>query len=108
MPSTNSLLFQAAKLGDIPKIVNELEWARDLIHKENQPERVYGASGGALSALAYTLGTIEKANGKSPDRVFNQLIDFLSHAKSRNIRHLNLDMRYGFSGFSLCKRNSSR
>ena len=50
-----SVIFQSAKLGDLPLIIEELDWARFLLDTGELPSRVYGVSGGILSALAYSL-----------------------------------------------------
>ncbi len=55
MTQPTSILFQSAKLGDIPYILDELEWAKQLRHDQMPVQRVYGVSGGALVALAFSL-----------------------------------------------------
>lgn len=94
-----SVIFQAAKLGDIPKILEEFAWAEELLHQKQDIQRIYGLSGGALVALAFTLTLAAEQNpvkwpAASP--ALNDFRLFLQQAHSRQIRRWNWDLRYGF------------
>lgn len=94
-----SILFQAAKLGDMPQLLAELEWAIELDHQDVPVERVYGVSGGSLVALAFAL---VQASRCDPERwlpasaAFNDFLKYLTRPGKHHIHALNLDPRYGF------------
>ncbi|HSQ27207.1 MAG TPA: hypothetical protein VLM80_08775, partial [Anaerolineales bacterium] len=49
----STLIFQAAKLGDPVHIMEEILRARQILDQRTPVSRVYGISGGALTALAF-------------------------------------------------------
>jgi predicted acylesterase/phospholipase RssA len=95
-PST--IIFQSAKLGDVPQILSELAWAEQLLRDGVHAGRIYGTSGGALVALAFGLSL---AAGQDPEKwgkarsALTDLQTFLRGARSRDIRALNLNPLYG-------------
>jgi predicted acylesterase/phospholipase RssA len=92
------VIFQSAKLGDIPQILCELDRAEALLHEDVKVGRVYGISGGALVALAFGLALAAQRDpvrwGKARSAP-TDLAAFLRHAHSRDIRAFNLDPLYG-------------
>jgi hypothetical protein len=96
---TTSLIFQAAKLGDLNRLLNELNQVPEPAEGARSVGRVYGLSGGALGAAAYALSV---SAVMAPDR-FSGCRDallllrrFLSSARRRDIRRLNLNPWFGF------------
>lgn len=99
MPEPYRIVFQSAKLGDLSQILAEIEWVKELLRQDLPVGRVYGVSGGVLSALAFTLALSARlrpqewgAAQAAPD----EFSAFLRQARSRHIRALNLNPRYGF------------
>lgn len=94
-----TIIFQSAKLGDLPWILKELEWAERLLNEGVAVERIFGVSGGNLAALAFSLA---RAAQKSPlvwGKARNAPADFrsfLGRARSRDLRALKLNPAYGF------------
>ncbi|MCX6007774.1 MAG: hypothetical protein NTZ34_11035, partial [Chloroflexi bacterium] len=107
MISTPSVIFQSSKLGDIPCILKELDRALSLF-KENEPVgRIYGVSGGALTAMAFGLAMAAKLNpekwGKAAPAI-TDFRDFLGKAHGWNIRSFNLNPLYGRSNLKPLRR----
>ncbi len=102
-----SIIFQSAKLGDVELITKELDWAQSLLDKEETPSRVYGISGGALPALAYSLSLAGKYDpqkwGKATD-VIQVFSAFLHQASSSKIRSLNRYPRWGIYNLNPLRR----
>jgi predicted acylesterase/phospholipase RssA len=103
MSSAPSIIFQASKLGDLPFIVRELDRAEALL-KENKPTgRIYGVSGGALTAMAFGLALAAK---KDPDRwgkastAIKDFRDFFSGSRGWQIRTFNINPKYGRSNLN--------
>ncbi|HWQ45989.1 MAG TPA: hypothetical protein VN376_03935 [Longilinea sp.] len=98
MPKPTSFLFQAAKLGDRVFIQNELEQVPELLDDNTAVGRVYGASGGVLSALSFTLAESARRDpekwGKGAEipEIFSR---FWAGARSRDIRSFTWWMKYG-------------
>jgi len=98
-----SIIFQASKLGDLPFIVKELDRAEALLKDGTTAGRIYGVSGGALTATAYALAL---AAQKDPQRwgkasaAISDFRSFLSKARSGQIRSLNLNPWYGRSNLN--------
>jgi len=104
-PST--IIFQSAKLGDIPHILAEFSWAESLQHDGMAVGRVYGVSGGALVALAFGLTLAAQRDSPRWGKAQTALADFsgfLRRARSREIRGLNLNPLYGFYNLSRLRR----
>lgn len=87
-----SIIYQAAKLGDIPYLLKDFELAQRL-DQVTPIGRIYGNSSGALAALAH--GIVITARVR-PDRLTPQALDaltdfesFFRTAKSRDIRCIN-------------------
>ena len=85
-----SVIYQAAKLGDVPQLLQDFEMARRLDSEGTPIGRIYGNSSGALVALAHGLVLTARAH---PDRFAPQaasaLADFEAFfraARSRDIR----------------------
>ncbi len=104
-----TLIYQAAKLGDIPYLIKDFELASRLDSEGIPIGRIYGNSSGALVALAHGLVLSARTD---PDRfkpgAGNALDDFEAFfrtAKSRQIRRLNWrGMSYGFYNLNPLKR----
>jgi len=95
-PST--IVFQSAKLGDIPQILDEIAQAQRLLEEQVDVGRIYGLSGGALVALAFALGLAAQRDpetwGPAADAL-DDLAAFLDSARSRDIRRYNLNPVHG-------------
>lgn len=98
MSNAPSIIFQASKLGDLRLIVNELRCARGLIEAGQLVGRIYGVSGGALTAMAFGLTLAAKQNparwGKA-EHAISDMINYLGRARSFQIRCLNLEPLHG-------------
>ena len=107
MAAEPSIIFQSAKLGDLPFIVRELDRAQGL-HSENKPAgRVYGVSGGALVAMAFGLALAAKKDPQKWGKASTAVKDFrkfLSGARGCQIRSLNLNPWYGRSNLDPLRR----
>ena len=93
-----SVIFQSGKLGHIPQILREIEWAEGLLASGRAFGRIYGVSGGALPALAFALSLAARLqpSGRAPaPDALTQLTSFLRTAKNWNLRRLNLNPLYG-------------
>jgi predicted acylesterase/phospholipase RssA len=98
MASPASVIFQSAKLGNLPLIVKELERAETLLNENRQVGRIYGISGGSLVALAFALATAAKLYPEKFSKAstaIKDFRDFLTKAHSGNIRSLNFNPLYG-------------
>jgi len=96
--SSVSIVFQSAKLGDLSHILAELEEAQQLLAQDIRIGRIYGLSGGALVALAAGLTLAARRDAEHWGRAAPALSDlavYLRRARSRDLRSLNLDPRYG-------------
>jgi hypothetical protein len=94
-----TIIFQSAKLGDLPWILKELEWAERLLNEDIGAGRVFGVSGGNLAALAYGLARAARKSPKVWGKASNAPADFrrfLGRARSRNLRALKLNPTFGF------------
>ena len=104
-----SVIYQSAKLGDVPYLLKDFEMARQLDAERVPIGRLYGNSSGALAALAHGLVVTARAR---PDRFSpqaqNALTDFESFfrtAKSRDIRRINWrGIQYGIYNLDPLKR----
>ena len=95
-PST--VIFQSAKLGDLPQILAEFDRAKALLRDHVFVGRVYGVSGGALVALAFGLALAAQRDPVRWGEARSALTDwaaFLRRARSRDIRSFNLNPLYG-------------
>ncbi len=93
-----SVIFQAGKLGHIPQILQELEWAEGLLASGKLFGRVYGVSGGALTALGFALALsarLSPARWGSARNALSSFTTFLRVARSRDLRRPNLNPLYG-------------
>jgi len=102
-----SIIFQSAKLGDVELIAKELDWAQSLLDKGETPSRIYGISGGALAALAYSLSLAARVDpqdwGKAAD-IIPIFATFLRKASSSKLRSLNRDPRWGIYNLNPLRR----
>jgi len=103
MASVPSVIFQSAKLGDLSFIFRELDRAEALL-KEGKPiGRIYGVSGGALTATACALALAARKDpqswGKASEAV-SDLRKFLAGSHSGQIRSFNLNPWYGRSNLN--------
>lgn len=94
-----TIIFQSAKLGDIPYLIKELEWAQSLLDQGVEPGRIFGVSGGNFAALAFGLELAARRSpqtwGKAAGTVA-EFRQFLGNAHSSHIRSLKLNPKYGF------------
>jgi predicted acylesterase/phospholipase RssA len=95
-----TVIYQAAKLGDVPHLLRDFEMARRLDAEGVSIGRIYGNSSGALVALAHGLVITARAQpGRLTPQAANALADFEAFfrtAKSRDIRRLNWrGIKYG-------------
>ena len=94
-----SIIFQAAKLGHVTHILQELEWAQTRLGDQTPINRIYGVSGGALSALAFALAVAAKrdpnqfAHARS---AINDLRNYLQNARNRDLHRWKLNPWFGF------------
>jgi len=106
-----SLIFQSAKLGDIPFILTELGSARRSLEQiqsgaASPPGRIYGLSGGALTAAAFALALSEDGDRPAPPKencqgFVTDLENFLRRTRPRHA--LNPDPRYGVFNLNLLR-----
>lgn len=93
-----SVIYQAAKLGDVACLLAEFRTAGDPVRADRLPGRIYGVSGGAFLALAAGL---EWAARSRPERwraaaqAVHDFGAFLEAASSRALRSRNLNPWYG-------------
>ncbi len=98
MGENPSIIFQSAKLGDIPEILAELRWAVRLLAGSTPVGRVYGVSGGALVALAFALAQSNRLDPTRWQPAQAALLDFnhfLKTAPSNRIRSFDRNPKYG-------------
>ena len=94
----STLIFQAAKLGDPVHIMEEILRARQILDQRTPVSRVYGISGGALTALAFAFAYSAQ---KDPQRwgVASSALDdfyhFLHNSKSAQLRSFHHNPWYG-------------
>jgi hypothetical protein len=94
-----TVIFQSAKLGDLPWILKELEWAEKLLSDGVAVGRIYGVSGGNLAALAFGLAWAAKQSPHIWGKARHAPADFhgfLRRARSRDLRGLKLNPDHGF------------
>jgi hypothetical protein len=94
-----TIIFQSGKFGDLPWILKELDWAESLLGEGVGTGRIFGVSGGNLSALAFGLALAARKDpqtwGKARDAVA-EFRAFLSRACGHDLRALKLNPLYGF------------
>ncbi|MBN1439250.1 MAG: hypothetical protein JW929_07575 [Anaerolineales bacterium] len=94
-----TVIFQSGKLGDVHRILKELDWAERLLREGINPGRIFGVSGGNLVALAFTLARAARQSpqiwGKARDAI-PEFRGFLGRARSRDLRSPKLNPWYGF------------
>lgn len=94
-----SILFQAGKLGHRQAILDELDWAERRLAEQAGITRIYGLSGGGLTATAFALaaGAARKPevySGCAP--AIHDMRAFIAGARSTQLRRLNPNPWYGF------------
>ncbi len=107
MASEPSVIFQSAKLGDLPYILKEFDRAEALLKEGRPVGRVYGVSGGALVALAFGLALAAKKDPQKWGKAANAIHDFrkfLSKARGWQIRTFNINIWYGRSNLNPLRR----
>jgi predicted acylesterase/phospholipase RssA len=105
----HTIIYQAAKLGDIPYLLEDFKMARRLDAEGVDIGRLFGNSSGALVALAHAILLAARA---APDHFTPQaaqaLTDFESFfrtAKGRHLRRVNWrGIFYGFYNLNPLKR----
>jgi hypothetical protein len=94
-----TIVFQSAKLGELPRILKELEWAERLLREGAAAGRIFGVSGGSLPALAFSLALAAQRSPSVWGKASTAPADFrrfLGRAHSRDLRALKLNPTYGF------------
>ncbi len=107
MTAAPTIIFQAAKLGDLSPILAEFERAERLLREGTEIGRIYGVSGGALVALGFGLALAAQRNPQRWGRAHTALVDlaqYLRRARSREIRRLNGNPLYGFFNLGPLRR----
>jgi hypothetical protein len=107
LASPATIIFQSAKLGDLPRILKELEWAERLQNEGVAANRIFGVSGGNLTALAFGLARAAQKNPHIWGKARNAPADFrayLGRARSRNLRSLKLNPAHGFYSLQPLRR----
>ena len=107
MSSDPSIIFQSAKLGDLPYIVSELDRAQALLDENKPVGRIYGVSGGALVAVAFALALAAKRDPQRWGKASAAIRDFrsfLSKARGWQIRTFNINIWYGRSNLDPLRR----
>jgi hypothetical protein len=107
MTPSQSVIFQSAKLGDVPIVLEELRWADKLLSEQTPIGRIYGLSGGALAALAFGLvlsARLAPADWSAAKPALADLNAFLASARWWNLRGLNLNPKYGPSNLNPLRR----
>ncbi|MCX5997453.1 MAG: hypothetical protein NTV42_07620 [Chloroflexi bacterium] len=107
MASDPSIIFQSAKLGDLPFIVRELDRAQALLDENKPVGRIYGVSGGALVAMSFALALAAKKDPQKWGRASTAVKDlrnFLSKARGGQIRTFNINIWYGRSNLDPLRR----
>ena len=102
-----TIIFQSAKLGDIPYILKELDRAALLLSDNKPVGRIYGVSGGALTAMAFGLALAAKQYPGKWGKAASAITDFrnfLKKARGWNIRSFNLNPMYGRSNLKPLRR----
>jgi predicted acylesterase/phospholipase RssA len=98
MKNLFSLIFQSAKLGDLGEIQKEITLAKSILENGEFPRRIYGLSGGSLSALAYALALsarVDPSNWGSAVLALADFQSFLETSQPDQIRNLNLNPIFG-------------
>ena len=94
----HTVIFQSAKLGDIPQILAEFDLAVELLPQGTTIQRVYGVSAGALTALAFALSLSAHSDppawGKARTAL-KEFSGFLRQARSRDLRRFSRNPWYG-------------
>jgi predicted acylesterase/phospholipase RssA len=62
MQPSPSIIYQAAKLGDLPQLRQDFAFAQELDARGTAPGRLYGNSSGALVALAHGIALAARSN----------------------------------------------
>ena len=99
MNDSFSIIFQSAKLGDIPQILVEIDWANNIFSQNISVERIYGVSGGCIAAVGYALQTASMKAPETWGRFSNALLEiktFLQASKKRELKRININPRFGF------------
>ncbi|MBN2086205.1 MAG: patatin-like phospholipase family protein [Anaerolineales bacterium] len=107
LASPATIVFQSAKLGDLPWILKELEWAEQLLGDGTPVGRIFGVSGGNLAALAFSLALAAQKSPSIWGKAANAPADFmrfLGRARSRDLRKLKLNPTYGFHTLAPLRR----
>ncbi len=105
--SPATIVFQSAKLGDLPWILKDLEWAERLLGEGTAAGRIFGVSGGNLAALAFGLARTAQKTPSLWGKALNAPADFrsfLSRARSRDLRALKWNPAYGIHTLTPLRR----
>lgn len=99
-PVPTTVIYQAAKLGDVSYLLGDFELAQRLDAEGMPIGRIYGNSSGALVAVAHAIVLAARADPQRwAPQATHALADFVAffrRARSRDIRRLNWrGLRYG-------------
>jgi predicted acylesterase/phospholipase RssA len=105
----NTIVYQAAKLGDIPYLLKDFELAQRLDVQNTPIGRIFGNSSGTLVAVAHSIAISARVH---PDlftpQAANALADFAEffrNARSHHLRRLHWrGLLYGFYNLDPLKR----
>jgi hypothetical protein len=103
----NTIIFQSAKLGNIPQILAEFEWAQNLFDRDFYVGRIFGVSGGSLVALALALTLSAKEDSTRWGNASSAMIDFstfLCQSNSHYIRSFCKNPLYGIYNLNPLRR----
>jgi len=104
-----ALIFQSAKLGNINHILDEFIQAEKLLPNVSGQERIFGISGGSLTALAFALivsAKIDPTRWGSAQVALGEFRYYLKNSTNREIRRFNLNrnLLYGRSNLNPLKK----
>ncbi len=102
-----SLIFQAGKLVDIPQLVDELAAAKELLQSNQPIGRIYGISGGSLTAAAFALAFSARLNPQSWSWAADMLDDlssYLTGSPGWKKRRYNFNPRFGLYNLKPLRR----
>lgn len=102
-----SILFQAGKLGDVPQLAAELRLAKGLLQSNQPVGRIYGISGGSLTAAAFAL---ELSARMDPEKwswaagILEVLSGYLTGSPGWKKRRFNLNPKFGLYNLKPMRR----
>jgi predicted acylesterase/phospholipase RssA len=100
MQPSPSIIYQAAKLGDLPQLRQDFAFAQGLDARGTAPGRLYGNSAGALAALAHGIVLAARANPaiftSQATHALDDFAAFFQNVRGGQIRRINWrGLQYG-------------